>query len=198
MFKKIIFMAFSACLMSSSAFAFLTPKLLAKFAYGHNIRGENAKSNKLGGGLAFELEIIKYFSAGLFLNGSCANIQNLTLQTDEPLNDKRADVKALLVDAGLYLKPQLPISLGPITLAPYFSFGIGFPSFSAIRGAYKEAYKNNLVISQFYSGLFGVDLTLADSFIILAEAGVATNLRFYKPYFMLVPFSANVGIGYRF
>lgn len=192
MIKKLALSVMLACLLSTPAKAFLTPKLLAKFTYGHNFIGETAKSYKLGGGLAFELEFIDYLSGGIFIHASSANIFNVKVQSSSA--NKSADLKAALIDAGLYLKPQIPIELEALTLTPYISFGVGIPSFSIIQ----SGSTNSSVLSQFYSCLIGLDLTIAEHWILLAEAGVATNIRLSTPEFLLIPFSVNAGIGYRF
>jgi opacity protein-like surface antigen len=195
--KKIIIMTLIICFISSSGNAFLNPKLLTKFSYGYNLGNENRSSQKFGGIFAFELEFIRFLSAGIFLGGSKASIMNLDLQTDHA-QENRANVSAILIDIGAYIKPQIPISLGSLTFTPYMSFNIGTPSFSVIRGVHAENYKNNFVSTQFYSALLGVDFTVADHWMFLIETGVATNFRLIKPYFLLIPYSINVGVGYRF
>lgn len=178
--------------------ALLTPKILGKFSTGYIVGSENKSSYKLGGALFFELEFISFLSGGLFLGIHNATINRLAITTDEPQNDKRATVKASLFDAGFYLKPQLPISLIALTLTPYISLGIGIPSFTAIRSEHKERSKNNLALSQYYSLLAGLDLTLGDHWVVLAEAGFSSNVRLIKPSLLLFPLTFNVGVGYRF
>lgn len=196
MLKHVAISALMLFLVANPASALLTPKLLAKFTYGHNLSSDSPQSKKIGGGLAFELELIDFFSLGIFAHASAANLTSLTLK--DAATTKNLDRKTAFIDAGLYLKPQIPIGFDALTLTPYISFAFGLPSFSIIRGDLGNALKNATSISQFYSCLIGADLTFAQDWILFGEAGISTNIRFYTPYIFLVPLSLHAGIGYRF